>query len=248
MKKTFIIFTALIFFNQFIFAQDEVKQTKGTLDLGTDIVSSYVWRSLEFSSGVNLQPWLDYSIGGFSIGTWGSFNLDGTFKEPDFYLAYNYENLTLTLNDFHANFGEDFFNFRNDETAHAGELMLQYQISESIPLILTDSNLVYGADKKIESVDPNTGDVTYSSDNNYSMYFEVAYSHTFANDVSLDVYSGVVPSESAFYGVDEFSLMNLGLKASKSIKLNENFSLPIHLVVTSNPKTKNMFYVIGISL
>ena len=125
--------------------------------------------------------------------------------------------------------------------------MLQYSGTEKFPISLLASVMVYGADKKITSTDA-AGNVILSTDNNYSLYFEVGYSHTMSNDVSLDLFAGVVPVESYYYGVTDFSLINLGLKASKSIKITDDFSLPINLSIITNPDSENVFFVFGISL
>jgi len=244
MKKLFISLAIILVFPLSFMAQEAESSVE--LDLGTDIVSSYVWRGLSFSSGLNLQPWLNLSAGGFSVGAWGSFSTTGDFLEPDFYLSYAAGSFAATLTDFHGNSGADFFNYKSDETSHVGELMLQYKGTETFPLTATASALVYGDDKKIlEYID---GEPVLGEDNNYSMYFELAYTHATKNDITLDFFAGCVANESYFYGTDGFALINLGLKASKEIKITDNFSLPINFSLITNPDSKNVFYVIGIKL
>ncbi len=57
--------------------------------VNTDIVSSYVWRGTQYS-GVSIQPTLQFSTGGFSIGSWGSAGFDG-FLEMDLYAKYAFD-------------------------------------------------------------------------------------------------------------------------------------------------------------
>ena len=244
--KLIILITILALTSNLVKAQED--ESKTNLDVGTDIVSSYVWRGLSFDPSLNLQPWIAYSVGNFTLGTWGSFNTAGTYLEPDVFLSYSTDNFSATITDIHGGFGLDYFNFKNDETLHIGEFMLQYIGGEKFPITLTASALIYGADKKIESIDATTGDVLLSTDNNYSMYFEIGYSLMTSNEIKIDLFSGVVPSESYFYAVENFSLINAGLKVSKSLKINDSFSLPINLSIISNPSAKSMFYVFGISL
>jgi hypothetical protein len=163
-------------------------------------------------------------------------------------MSYSLGSFSVFFNDYHALFSEDFFNFKNQETAHTGELMLQFTGTEKFPLLFTASALIYGFDKKIESFAPDLEEYTLNSENNYSLYFELGYQLVTQNDITLNFFAGCAAKESYFYNVDEFSFINLGLKAKKELKINENFSLPIHLSLVSNPENKNVFYIIGISL
>ena len=88
----------------------------------------YVWRGLDLSNDVNLQPSLWVSNGALEVGTWGSHALDGGYHEQDFWLAYNLArgpggNMLLTLTDYYANpeFGKDFFNFKGAGNCAEGE-------------------------------------------------------------------------------------------------------------------------------
>ncbi len=244
MKKIFLSMAILIALPFSFLAQEA--ESKAELNLGTDIVNAYVWRGMQYSSALNLQPWLNLSVGGFSVGAWGSFSTTGDFLEPDFYLSYAAGSFAATLTDFHGNSGADFFNYKKDETSHVGELTLQYKGNESFPLTVTASALIYGDDKEI--IEYVMDKPVLGEDNNYSMYFELGYTHTTKTDVTLDIFAGCAANESYFYGTDGFGITNLGIKASKEIKITDNFSLPINFSLVTNPDAKNVFYVIGIKL
>ena len=47
-----------------------------SVSTGLDLVSTYVWRGTKLS-GASIQPLLQFTKGGFSIGSWGSAGFDG---------------------------------------------------------------------------------------------------------------------------------------------------------------------------
>jgi hypothetical protein len=247
MKKTGTLFLAVLFSISAL-AQEMQENKKINLDLGTDVVSSYIWRGLSFNQALNFQPWLDVSLGNFNAGFWGSYNLTGDFLEPDMYFNYTFGLFNITLTDFHGNSGEDFFNFKKNETAHTGELMLQFHGNEKFPLAITASALIYGDDKKILSYNETAQEYILSSENNYSLYVELGYQFIAKNGISVDFFVGSALKESYFYDVKKANFINVGLKAQKEIKINDSFSLPLHFSFISNPENKNVFYVIGFSL
>ena len=52
-------------------AQDKVEAS-----VGADLVSGYIWRGQDLG-GVSVQPSLEISYKGFSLGAWGSVGIDG---------------------------------------------------------------------------------------------------------------------------------------------------------------------------
>ncbi|MBP6635910.1 MAG: hypothetical protein KA177_08730, partial [Paludibacter sp.] len=94
--------------------------------VNTDIVSSYVWRGTQYS-GVSIQPTLQFSTGGFSIGSWGSAGFDG-FLEMDLYAKYAFDfGLSLGLTDYYYP-GSDYFDLSKESGAHGLELNLGYAV------------------------------------------------------------------------------------------------------------------------
>lgn len=231
-----ILFLCFLFLENNLFAQNENNETKFDTDFGVGMVSSYAWRGAIFNPSVNIQPWVQVSYGNFAIGSWGSYNLDGTYAEPDWYANYTYKKFSIQLFDFYGQDGTDFFNYRSNETAHTGMLDVKFAGTSSFPIQLTASVLVYGADKQRNS-----------TDNNFSSYFEVGYSHSLAKGIDLNFFVGAVLFDSPFYQVTEFAVINTGLKASKKLKISDTFSIPIHMSVVVNPNEKKTFYVFGMN-
>ena len=80
------------------------------------------------------------------------------------------------------------------------------------------------------------------------IYFEVGYS-TSVNDIGFSAFIGGTPGEeTAYYGTENFNIINAGFKVSKSIVVTDSFSIPIFGSVILNPESETLFYVFGLSL
>jgi len=90
-------------------AQDEAEPTT-PFSVGADIVSSYVWRGTKYS-GPAIQPSVEYSISGLTIGTWGSFGFNDQVAEADLYASYGFDfGLSLGLTDYYYQ-GNKYFQY-----------------------------------------------------------------------------------------------------------------------------------------
>jgi hypothetical protein len=151
MKKT-ILLTFFTYLLLFVNAQNPPENNSLNTDLGFDFANRYLWRGTIVNASPNLQPYLSMEYKGFGIGAWGSYATDGQFAEVDLFLSYSYEGLTLTLNDYYTENEDsllqfDNFNFNDDKTNHALELMVNYEFGEDFPLTLSAATIFYGNDK-----------------------------------------------------------------------------------------------------
>lgn len=215
MKRVKIFATA-------IFALLAVTSTQAQFSASADLVSSYVWRGTQFS-GVSIQPTLNYTAGGFSIGSWGSAGFDG-FLEMDLYAKYAFGfGLTLGVTDYYYP-GTKYFDLSKASGAHGIELNAGYTIgalSLSGNYILNEAGgaLTTGGDK----------------------YFEAGYA--FKN---LSVFVG---AGDGWHTPDaEFALVNVGVSTTKTIKITDSFSVPLKVSAILNPKTEQYSLVAGITL
>jgi len=244
MKKNAVFVAILIiFFSLNLKAQSEEKYG---IRVGADFASAYIWRGMESSSALNIQPTLEFTVGGFFAGFWGSYAINGSYQEPDLYAGFATDYFSVSLNDFHLDAGMDYFNFKPESTMHATDAVVTLNGPEKFPLQVTFSSIIFGADKKIESTD-SLGNIIYSSNNNYSSYVEMAYPFS-AVDVDFVFSLGLVPFESDFYGTSNVAFINASLSASKEIGITESFSLPINFTVTANPNSQQVFFVLMLSL
>jgi len=238
MKKTCILFFALTLFLNFnaTYAQEEAEESP--LSLGADLVSRYVWRGMQLSASPAIQPSIEYSFGNFTVGTWGSYTFaHEDFQEVDLFLTYSINSFSVTLNDYFIpteNLGvsNKYFDWNQDSTGHALELIGSWEGTETLPLTVTAGVFLYGADK-----DAN-------GDNRYSTYLEAAYDFDI-HGVSLSPFAGITFADGMYS--DGFALVNLGLKAAKEIEFTEKYSLPITASFITNPDAGDIFLVVGFS-
>lgn len=190
--------------------------------VATDVVSSYVWRGVKYS-GVSIQPTLDYTIGGFSIGSWGSAGFDG-FLEMDLYAKYAFGfGLTLGLTDYYYP-GTDVFDHSTATGSHGYEVNLGYGIkglSIAANYILNEAG----------------GAATKGGDK----YFELGYAFS-----KFNVFAGAGDGWHTSDG--KFGVVNVGISTSKEIKITDSFSIPLKASAILNPTTKQYFLVAGITL
>jgi hypothetical protein len=206
------------------------------LSVGADVVSSYVWRGVQQGlGGLNIQPGLGFSVGGLSIGAWGSAGLVGDVKEVDFAIAYEIAGLSIGLTDYWWD-GNGAGNY-DDYHAHHLEVNVGYTLPiESFPLSLSWNTFVAG----------NVG-LNVDGKKAYTSYFAASYPFA-VKDIPLEVAIGLNPLATDLYGsyYDGFVLTDISLKASKEIKIGD-FTLPLFGQVIVAPELKDIFFVAGIS-
>jgi len=207
--------------------------------VSADFVTRYVWRGMLLNSSPAVQPTLDFTYGGLSFGSWASYTFAlEELQEVDLYLSYNYNFLTLTLNDYY-NPNElydtlhNYFDWDKSTSPHALELAATLSDFGDLPLSLTAGVFFYGNDRDD------------SGNNYYSTYIELGYFKTIGkNDFSA--FLGFTPAEG--YYSDKLSIVNVGVSVVRTIEITDKFSLPIAGSFIVNPDAKNVFFVLGITL
>lgn len=210
---------------------------KAQFSVGADLVSSYVWRGVpqEATKGTpNIQPFVSFTTGKFTIGSWASSSLIGNVKEVDLYATYAISSsLALTVTDYNWGFTNSYFNYGTGSD-HLFEATLAYTGGESFPLSGSVNTFFAGAN-----------DLKANGKRAYSTYVELSYPLS----ASAKVFTGAALGESAaVYGTTEFGVINAGIKVSKSIEITDKFSLPVYGVFGVNPYAKGAYFVAGITL
>jgi hypothetical protein len=187
-----------------------------------------------------VQPGLSASWNGLTLGAWGSVNLAssvyalGKTDEFDLYLSYSTGGFSATITDYafpiFLNADYDYFSYKDN---HTFEFTLAYTVSEKVPLTLTWNSNFAGAD-----------DWDGDDKNDFSSYFELGYSIPI-KDVTLDLALGATPWKGAYS--DGFAVTNISIKASKEIKITDDFALPVFAQAVLNPDSKIPYLVFGIS-
>ena len=205
--------------------------------LGSDIVSSYIWRGQDLG-GVSLQPTLGLEYKGISLSAWGSVGLadPADTKEFDITLGYTIGGLNIGITDYWFNAGLDpqdrYFKYDAHGTNHVFEANIGYDFGVVSAQWYTN-------------ISGNDG-VNKDGKRAYSSYFEVAAPFKLATcDWTATV--GAVPYATDFYGTNGFAVTNLAVRASKDIKVTDSFSIPIFGEVSANPCSQKAYLVVGMS-
>jgi hypothetical protein len=199
---------------------------------GSDFVSRYVWRGLDFGNSFSVQPSIALIAGDFEAGFWGSYpftNTAGGNEEIDLYLGYTLGDVSVLITDYYfPNSGGKYGNY-DDPGSHTVEVGLSYGGSDAFPLSVTAFMNVY-------------------NDDDNTVYFELGYT-TQVNEVALDFFVGGTPGgDAGYYGTIDFNLINIGITASKEISITDKFTLPIFSSYVLNPNLEVAFLVFGLSL
>lgn len=216
------------------------------INLSGDLVSSYVWRGFK-TAGASIQPAVSVSAKGFTLGAWGSTDIAGKGnKEVDFYASYAKSGLAVTVTDYWWD-GENahryFSSPKNDPNTpdvkyigHSLETSLAYTFPQSFPLTVAWNTFVLGQGNKKEN-----------GDNSFSTYVELSYPFS-VKDVNFKIGTGFTPWESAMYGTDKFKFTSIHLGASKEVKINDSFSIPVFANIIANPAQEDIHFVFGITI
>jgi len=213
------------------------------ISLSGDFVSSYVWRGFK-QAGASVQPSLSVGAAGFSLGAWASTDIAGNGnKEVDFVLSYSIKGLTLSATDYwwDGEFAERYFSYPDKETENMGHMLevgLSYTLAESFPLSLSWNTFLLGR-----------GNKKADGDNSFSTYVEASYPFV-VKGVDMSVSAGFIPWESAVYGadMDGFKFTSIGVGASKEVKINDRFNIPVFANIIANPAREDIHFVFGITI
>jgi uncharacterized protein (TIGR02001 family) len=194
------------------------------LSTGVDLYSTYVFRGIAYS-GPAIQPSVEFSAGGFSLGAWGSQGIDGNagsagFQEMDLYAGYSFDfGLSLGLTDYYYP-GSPY----GDEDSHALELNVGYTVGD----LSLAGNYIFN-------------EATNAGSAGEDMYFELGYS---AGPADLFIGAG-----DGWHSSDgDFALVNLGIGTSKEIVITDTFSIPLSGAVIYNPNSEQFYILAGITL
>lgn len=251
MKKycSVIIMVTILSFSSssFLYAQKDSVEVKNPISISCDVMSRYVWRGTDFGGSPSIQPGIEYSNAGFSVGAWGAYatNVTGV-QETDLYISYTYKEMfSLIFTDYF--FPDElvdykYFDFDKSTTGHILEVTLSFSGTTQFPLSMFVATNIWGADAKKTNTNGTAGDIEYST------YAELTYSFNHfdlfmgCNLTSIDKEKG----ESGFYG-DYIGIVNLGITSTKVISITNKFKLPLTASLITNPQSEKIYLVAGIS-
>jgi hypothetical protein len=190
------------------------------VDMGTDLMSRYVWRGIDFGGSPSIQPYIEVSTGDFVLGAWGAYTTNASgAQEADLYAGYAFGDIiSLTLTDYY--FPEDdmsdkYFDFDNNHT-----------LEISGTLTLDNFSLLAGK--------------FFAGADNQSLYLEAGYDFG-----KVNLFAGA--GDKVYTSDGEFAIVNVGIGTSKEVKITEHFSLPLSSSLILNPENESLFMVVGVS-
>ncbi|MCK9407979.1 MAG: hypothetical protein WCX28_14255 [Bacteriovoracaceae bacterium] len=229
-RSTLLLFVFTMFFSVASLAQ---------VKLGTDIYSHYVWRGAALHSAESFQPALTYTAGSLSVGAWGSYSAAGAgYAENDLWASYAFGPISVIATDYYipsflpatATFFD--YNTKKGAGSHVIEVGASYTGGESLPISVAAYYDVIGG-----LLDPDN-----------SSYVQVSYPFTIES-TTLTASIGATPAKSsAWYVTTGAGVVSLGIMASKTIKISEDFSIPFNVQYVMNPYSEKSYLFFGISL
>ena len=203
------------------------------VNFGADFMSRYIWRGTDFGNSPSIQPALSFAKSGFEIGAWAAYPTSAesaAADEHDLWASYGFEtpsgDIAITVTDYYyPNAGKQFFSFDGDGV---GAHVLEASVSFSGPISLMAA-------------------FNFHNDDDNSIYVEAGFSREIEG-TAVDFFAGLATGESAWYGTEDASLINVGVTASKDVKITDKFSLPLSASFILNPDIEKTYLVFGFSL
>jgi hypothetical protein len=213
------------------------EEEKVETTVAADVVNQYIWRGLDLGN-VSLQPTLGVAYKGLSLTAWGSVGLESSdTKEFDLTLAYSISGFNVGITDYWFNTGLDpenrYFRYDAHSTNHIFEANVGYDFG---PLALQAYMNFAGNDG-----------INANGKRAYSTYMELSAPFRFAT-CDWTAVLGFVPMSTTSYGTSGFAVTNLSVKATKEIRVTDNFAIPVFGQLVANPCSQKAYLVFGFTL
>lgn len=238
-----VVFIGLGAITSFSARADEPSTSSVSLEVGADVVSSYIWRGQELG-GFSVQPsmTLSFDKAHLSLGVWASAELFErtsvlNMTEFDWSLTWNpIEPLTIALCDYFMSYaaGPTYFGEWNfsSSSSHCLEAQLAYDFG---PVALSWNTCLTGPDHSVDG----GGKLK----RNYSTYVEASAPFTVAGvECSAAVGANLWKGEFTAAGNEGFNVCNISLSAKKEV-----WKLPLTGQLVFNPQSDNAYFVVGLS-
>lgn len=235
MKKV-IILAALASMSLPAMLHAEEPEPAVKFEVGTDLVSTYVWRGQELG-GFSVQPsaTVTFTKPGISIGAWASaelFQSGSSVNMREFDLALTWspiDALSVVVTDYYFCTANYLSAWKFDaESSHTLEASLSYDFGP----LSASWNTVFGG------VDHNA-----NGDRSYSTYVELAAPYKLGGvEGSAAIGASLWEDSYTQCGTTGFKVCNISLTASKEV-----FKLPFMGQIVFNPYSDKVFFVVGLS-
>lgn len=221
------------------FAFSEVK-SKTSIKLNSNITSRHYWRGIMVSNSANYEGDLVLTTGNFNFGAWGGYAFNNEYSEFDFHFGYKLsERLSVELWDLYASRDRasideyDYFDLRKETTNHLLDASIHFKCGEKFPLTISWSSLIWGRD------------LDQHKNQNYSSYLGLDYPVRI-RDIKIKFNLGLNVFENSLYG-EHTNIVDLGLTASRNLKVNTELQIPIWAKLAINPEAETANLIVGFS-
>ncbi len=216
-----------------ILAVPAMAQDKVEVNVGADVVSSYIWRGQDLGN-VSIQPTLSIGYKGFTLTGWGStgFSKEDT-KEFDLTLGYAVKGFSVSVTDYWFNNGPGYFHYSAGNTAHVFEAQVGYDFG-------------FLSANWYTNFAGNDG-VNKDGDRAYASYFNLTAPFSLGG-LEWSASIGATPWANTFYngGASGFEVTDIGIGAAKELRVTDSYSIPIFAKAIWNPATEGAYFVFGI--
>jgi hypothetical protein len=245
---TVILLTGLAGYAQKTTVLDSIAAAKkiadpSRFDFNVGLETSHLWRGLVINDGMTATGFVHLALDknqNFTTGVWGGAGFDGDYREINYYVQYQKNNLSIALWDLFNTTGIEtpmVFNYDKLITTHIIDLRTSYRFPDALPIRIEADILLYTG-KNDRELDTNND---YNS--RYSTYVELSYPVIENQKVNLSLYVGGVfalNGSSNLYRADQskdFGIVNTGFRLLKEISVLD-YKLPVSATAMWNPANK----------
>ena len=243
--KFWILFLLLIPIDIFaesrdsLLLKDSMTFTTSPLEASLELSTKYVWRGIEYGTGAVTFAKISYQKRNFDAYLEGVYSTNGSHSEVDLGIGYTYKWLYVGLADYYyptaVSNKDKYFNLANRSTGHYIE-MYSILSPTKIPLQLTLSSYVFGADKNL-----NGGQA-------FSSYAELAYFYKFKDNNVLTLTLGSSLNKGFYTDYESgFNIVNVSLKYETNFTLG-SFQLPVSASYIVNPYREKSYFTFSVFL
>lgn len=244
MKKTLLLTFCMFALSIVTFAQD--------FSVSAEVESRYVWRGQPLGGSVpSFHPSMSFEYKGLEVGAWGAYSFSkNPSQELDLYVSYTFwkEMFTVIVTDYcfpGESYETRYFNYHNATTPHVFEAGVSFNGTEKVPIGVSLYTNFFGADAK-----------KANGKNLFSTYAEVSYNPSIEKiGVEFSVFCGAALNGQSyiigedeflgFYGNKGFSVVNVGVSASKSFSIKDKVEIPLTTKLIFNPAANQAYLSVG---
>lgn len=243
--KFWILFLLLIPIDIFaesrdsLLLKDSMTFKTSPLEASLELSTKYVWRGIEYGTGAVTFAKISYQKRNFDAYLEGVYSTNGSHSEVDLGIGYTYKWLYIGLADYYypsaVSNKDKYFNLANRSTGHYIE-MYSILSPTKIPLQLTLSSYVFGADKNL-----NGGQA-------FSSYAELAYFYKFKDNNVLTLTLGSSLNKGFYTDYESgFNIVNVSVKYETNFTLG-SFHLPVSASYIVNPYREKSYFTFSLFL